>query len=119
MLVLGALGEKNARNPTADSFCVSLVCKETVGVQECLSQDATVTVEMARRAKLRSLCETRWASRADSLYTFCLIFRLQCRHQSAARTELRLQISLSRHAHIVRAPYNFKSDFMAQASFLT
>ena len=43
----------------------------------------------------------------------------QTRHQSAARTELRLQIFLGRHAHIARAPYNFKSDFMAQASFLT
>ena len=36
--------------------------------QECLSQDAAVRVEMERRVKLRTLCETRWASRADSLY---------------------------------------------------
>ena len=44
---------------------------------------------------------------------------LQTRHQSAARNELRLPISLGRHAHIARARYNFKSDFIAQASFLT
>ena len=43
----------------------------------------------------------------------------QTRHQSAARNELRLPISLGRHAHIARARYNFKSDFIAQASFLT
>ena len=29
---------------------------------------------MERRAKLRTLCETRWASRADSLYTFRTAF---------------------------------------------
>ena len=33
-----------------------------------------VRVEMERRAKLRALCETRWASRADSLYTFRTAF---------------------------------------------
>ena len=41
------------------------------------------------------------------------------RHQPAGRAELRFQISLGRHAHNARAPYNFKSGFMAQASFLT
>ena len=74
MLVLGALCEKHSRNPRADSFCVSLVCKKTVSVQECLSRDAAVRVEMERRPKLQSLCETRWASRADSLYTFSTSF---------------------------------------------
>ena len=59
MLVLGALGKNHARNPTADSFCVSLVCKEKVGVQECLSQDAAVRVEMKRFPTLQSLCETQ------------------------------------------------------------
>ena len=29
---------------------------------------------MVRRAKLRTLCETRWASRADALYTFRAAF---------------------------------------------
>ena len=36
-----------------------------------------------------------------------------------SRNELQLPISLGRHAHIARARYNFKSDFIAQASFLT
>ena len=45
-------------------------------VQESLSQDAAVRVEMEWRAKLRTLRETRWASRADSLYTFHTAFLL-------------------------------------------
>ena len=48
--------------------------KRLLAFQECLSQDAAVRVEMERRAKLRTLCETRWASRADSLYTFRTAF---------------------------------------------
>ena len=48
--------------------------KRLLSFQECLSQDAAIRVEMERRAKLRTLCETRWASRADSLYTFRTAF---------------------------------------------
>ena len=33
--------------------------KRLLAFQECLSQDAAVRVEMERRAKLRTLCETR------------------------------------------------------------
>ena len=38
--------------------------------KQLLRQDVLVREEMERRAKLRTLCETRWASRADPLYTF-------------------------------------------------
>ena len=48
--------------------------KRLLAFQECLSQDAAIRVEMEQRAKLRTLCETRWASRADSLYTFRTAF---------------------------------------------
>ena len=48
--------------------------KRLLAFKECLSQDAVVKVEMERRAKLRTLYETRWASRAESLYTFCTAF---------------------------------------------
>ena len=39
-------------------------------MQESIDQNAQVREEMDRRVKLRTLCETRWASRADALYTF-------------------------------------------------
>ena len=43
--------------------------------QDSLDQtDARVRKEINRRAKLRALCETRWASRADALYTFRAAF---------------------------------------------
>ena len=58
------------RNPLAFHYSA----KRLLVFQECLSQDAAVRVEMERCAKLRTLCETRWASRADSLYTFCTAF---------------------------------------------
>ncbi|XP_060585819.1 uncharacterized protein LOC132741624 [Ruditapes philippinarum] len=38
-------------------------CKE-------LSQDTAARAEMEQRTKLRTLCETRWSSRADALATF-------------------------------------------------
>ena len=56
------------------AFAFHYSAKRLLAFQECLSQDAAVRVEMERRAKLRTLCETRWASRADSLYTFRTAF---------------------------------------------
>ena len=44
--------------------------KRLLAFQESLRQDVLVREEMERRGKLRTLCETRWASQADSLYTF-------------------------------------------------
>ena len=43
-------------------------------LQECLSQDAAVRVEVELPAKLRTLCKTQWTSRAAWLYTFCTAF---------------------------------------------
>ena len=56
------------------AFAFHYSAKRLLAFQECLSQDAAVRVEMERHAKLRTLCETRWASRADSLYTFRTAF---------------------------------------------
>ena len=39
-----------------------------------MSQDAAVRVEIERCAKLRTLCERRWASRDDSLFAFRTAF---------------------------------------------
>ena len=60
--------------PQQITFAFHFSAKRLLAFQECLSQDAAVRVEMERRAKLRTLCETRWASRADSLYTFRTVF---------------------------------------------
>ena len=60
--------------PQQIAFAFHYSAKRLLAFQECLSQDAAVRVEMERRAKLRTLCETRWTSRADSLYTFRTAF---------------------------------------------
>ena len=39
-----------------------------------LSKNQNVKDQLERRTKLRTLCETRWSSRADSLYTFRTAF---------------------------------------------
>ncbi|CAG2202028.1 unnamed protein product [Mytilus edulis] len=39
-----------------------------------LSSDAATKENMEKRTKLRTLCETRWTSRADALYTFKTAF---------------------------------------------
>ena len=39
-----------------------------------MSQDIIMKDEMERRLKLRTLCETRWTSRADSFYTLRIAF---------------------------------------------
>ena len=39
-------------------------------------QNAQVRGEKDRRAKLRTLCERRWLSRADALCTFCAAFQV-------------------------------------------
>ena len=56
------------------AFTFHYSAKRLLAFQECLSQDAAVKIEMERRTKLRTLCEARWASRADSLYTFRTAF---------------------------------------------
>ncbi|XP_068742056.1 52 kDa repressor of the inhibitor of the protein kinase-like [Montipora capricornis] len=52
------------------AFAFDYSAKRLLAFQESLPQDVLVREEMERRAKLRTLCETRWANRADSLYTF-------------------------------------------------
>ena len=52
------------------AFAFDYSAKRLLAFQESLRQDVLVREEMERRAKLRTLCETRWESRADSLYTF-------------------------------------------------
>ena len=52
------------------AFAFDYSAKRLLVFQESLRQDVLVREEMERRAKLRTLCETRWVSRADSLYTF-------------------------------------------------
>ena len=41
---------------------------------EGLAENQTVQEQLDRRTKLRTLCETRWSSRADSLFTFLNAF---------------------------------------------
>ena len=52
------------------AFAFDYSTKRLLAFQESIDQNAQVREEMDRRVKLRTLCETRWASRADALYTF-------------------------------------------------
>ena len=44
--------------------------KRVLDFEEQLMNNAAVRVEMGRQSKLKVPCETRWASRADSLNVF-------------------------------------------------
>ena len=44
--------------------------KRVLDFEEQLMNNAAVREEMGRHSKLKVLCETRWASRADSLNVF-------------------------------------------------
>ena len=52
------------------SFCFNESGKRMVHFRDELAQDDEVKEDMGRRAKLQTLCDTRWASRSDALYTF-------------------------------------------------
>ena len=48
--------------------------KRLTAFTDDLSENQNVKDQLERRTKLRTLCETRWSSRADSLYTFRTAF---------------------------------------------
>ncbi|KAJ8317583.1 hypothetical protein KUTeg_005487 [Tegillarca granosa] len=48
------------------SICLRYLCKE----RDKLNSNEFAKGEMDKRTKLRTLCETRWSSRADALHTF-------------------------------------------------
>lgn len=52
------------------SFCFNESGKRMVAFRYELVQDDEVKADMGRRAKLQTLCDTRWASRSDALFTF-------------------------------------------------
>ncbi|XP_045178153.2 zinc finger MYM-type protein 1-like [Mercenaria mercenaria] len=51
-------------------FAFKYSAKRLLAFQEELGNDPVAREEMNKRTRLQGLCETRWASRADSLYTF-------------------------------------------------
>jgi hypothetical protein len=57
------------------AFAFNYSAKRLMRFQEQLDGDAACREEMERRTKLQSLCETRWAARADALHTFVSSFR--------------------------------------------
>ncbi|CAG2193974.1 unnamed protein product [Mytilus edulis] len=50
--------------------------KSLTAFTEELSENENIQDQLERRTKLRTLCETRWSSRADSLYTFRTAFEV-------------------------------------------
>lgn len=52
------------------AFSFSYSAKRQFQFQEMLSETPDAREEMGKRRKLRTLCETRWSARADSLSTF-------------------------------------------------
>ena len=65
-----AFGEPLIRNMLTTvqtiAFAFDYSAKRLLAFQEPLDQNVQVREEMDRRAKLRTLCETRWANRADA-----------------------------------------------------
>ncbi|CAG2239243.1 unnamed protein product [Mytilus edulis] len=60
----------------AIAFAFDYSAKRVLFFKESLEQNAVVREEMDRRQKLKTLCETRWASRSESLYTFLTAFKV-------------------------------------------
>ena len=56
------------------TFSFDYSAKQLLAFSEELSENQTVQEQLDRRTKLRTLCETRWSSRADSLLTFLNAF---------------------------------------------
>lgn len=56
------------------AFSFDYSAKRLLSFFEELSQNETAKEKLEKRTKLRTLCETRWSSRADSLYTFLNAF---------------------------------------------
>ena len=52
------------------AFSFNYSAKRLLRFQESLENDAESKLAMEKRTKLQSLCETRWAARADALHTF-------------------------------------------------
>lgn len=60
------------------TFHFNYSAKRQGNFKNCLSTDAVSSEAMQGRKKLRSLCETRWSARADSLFTFKSAFTTVC-----------------------------------------
>ena len=57
------------------AFAFNYSAKRLLKFQNELQNDPVSREEMEERTKLQSLCETRWAARADSLHTFVCAYR--------------------------------------------
>ncbi|XP_052809499.1 zinc finger MYM-type protein 1-like [Mya arenaria] len=62
---------KNMMNTVQEvAFLFNYSCKRLLRFQETSANDQVSREQMENRTKLQSLCETRWAARADELNTF-------------------------------------------------
>lgn len=58
------------------SLAFKFSAKRVLVFEEQLGKNAAVREEMGRRTKLKALCGTRWASRADCLEVFVTLFQV-------------------------------------------
>ena len=56
------------------AFAFDYSAKRLLAYAEALGEDERAQDQMDKRQKLKTLCETRWASRAEALYTFKAAF---------------------------------------------
>ena len=56
------------------AFSIDYSAKRLLAFSAELSENQTVQEQLDRHTKLHTLCETRWSSRADSLFTFLSVF---------------------------------------------
>ncbi|MES9885077.1 MAG: DUF4371 domain-containing protein [Sedimenticola sp.] len=60
------------------AFSFNYSAKRLHNFRNCLADNADAREELHSRTKLRSLCETRWSARSDSLATFKAAFTAVC-----------------------------------------
>ena len=93
LAIIHASEEPLARNMMTTvqevAFSFNYSAKRLLRYQETLTNDAESRAAMEHRTKLQSLCETRWAARADALNTF------KCSYTTVVET-LRSMYELSR-----------------------
>lgn len=58
------------------AFAFDYSAKRLLSFKENLEANDQVKETMERRQKLKTLCETRWASRSDSLSTFLAAYNV-------------------------------------------
>ncbi|XP_033746866.1 zinc finger MYM-type protein 1-like [Pecten maximus] len=81
------------------TFALDYSSKRLLAFCEELSGDENVQEQMDQRTKLRTLCETRWTSRADALLTFLRAFPVVVR--ALEHLQENGDVKAGQHLHVI------------------